>query len=149
PVTMKYLFHARKRGTKVAMVNPYFEPGMKRYWIPSILESALFGTKFADAWFPVDTGGDLAFLQGVFKILVARDWVDWDFVSRCSVGFEESCAGAAQLSWEYLEKQSGTTREQMQRFAEMLRQARKGIFVWSMGLTQHRHGVQTIEALIN
>src|SRR2546422_4266603 len=31
----------------------------------------------------------------------------------------------------------------------MLRDARNGIFVWSMGLTQHAHGVETIEALIN
>ncbi len=37
----------------------------------------------------------------------------------------------------------------MRRFAEMLRDARHGIFVWSMGLTQHAHGVETIEALIN
>jgi predicted molibdopterin-dependent oxidoreductase YjgC len=31
----------------------------------------------------------------------------------------------------------------------MLRDARNGIFVWGMGLTQHAHGVQTIEALVN
>jgi predicted molibdopterin-dependent oxidoreductase YjgC len=31
----------------------------------------------------------------------------------------------------------------------MLRGARNGIFVWSMGLTQHTHGVETIKALIN
>jgi predicted molibdopterin-dependent oxidoreductase YjgC len=37
----------------------------------------------------------------------------------------------------------------MRRFAEMLRDARNGIFVWSMGLTQHAHGVETIEALVN
>src|SRR5712692_2851130 len=56
PVTMKYLYHARKAGTKVAVVNPYFEPGLQRYWVPSVTESALFGTKFADEWFAVDTG---------------------------------------------------------------------------------------------
>jgi anaerobic selenocysteine-containing dehydrogenase len=79
PVTMKYLYYARKAGTKVAVVNPYFEPGLQRYWVPSITESALFGTKFADEWFAVDTGGDLPFLNGVFKVLVAEGWVDHDF----------------------------------------------------------------------
>jgi len=31
----------------------------------------------------------------------------------------------------------------------MLRDAKNGIFVWSMELTQHAHGAETIEALIN
>jgi predicted molibdopterin-dependent oxidoreductase YjgC len=37
----------------------------------------------------------------------------------------------------------------MRKFAEMLRDAKNGIFVWSMGLTQHAHGVDTIQALMN
>ena len=28
-----------KKGTKVAVVNPYREPGMMRYWVPSVVES--------------------------------------------------------------------------------------------------------------
>ena len=30
PVTMKYLYHARQKGTQVAVVNPYFEPGLQQ-----------------------------------------------------------------------------------------------------------------------
>lgn len=149
PVTMKYLYEARKRGVKVAIVNPYFEPGLHRYWVPSKTESALFGTKMADAWFSVDTGGDLAFLNGVFKWLAAEGWIDRDFVSRHTAGFEEAKAHVEKQAWEFLERESGTTRENMRRFAEMLRDAKNGIFVWSMGLTQHTHGVATIETLIN
>jgi len=149
PVTMKYLYSARKKGTKVAVVNTYFEPGLQRYWVPSNVESAIFGTKIADAWFAVDTGGDLAFLNGVFKHLVAEGWIDHDFIARHTAGFEEAKANVEKQDWELLEHQSGTTRQEMRRFAEMLREARNGIFVWSMGLTQHAHGVQTIEALIN
>ncbi|HSX78955.1 MAG TPA: molybdopterin-dependent oxidoreductase, partial [Candidatus Saccharimonadia bacterium] len=149
PVTMKYLYYARKAGTKVAVVNPYFEPGLQRYWVPSVTESALFGTKFADEWFAVDTGGDLPFFNGVFKILLSEGWVDHDFISRHTVGFEEAKANVEKQDWDLLERESGTTRQGMRRFAEMLRDARNGIFVWSMGLTQHAHGVETIEALIN
>ncbi len=35
PVTTKYLHLAKKAGTKVVSVNPYREPGMDRYWVPS------------------------------------------------------------------------------------------------------------------
>ena len=30
------------------LVNPYLEPGMKRYWVPSTASSALFGSDLAD-----------------------------------------------------------------------------------------------------
>jgi molybdopterin-dependent oxidoreductase alpha subunit len=149
PVTMKYLYHARQKGAKVAVVNPYFEPGLKRYWVPSVPESAVFGTRFADEWFAVDTGGDLAFLNGAFKVLVAEDWIDHDFVSRHTTGFAEAKAAVLAQEWGRLERESGTSRAEMARFARLLREAQSGILVWSMGLTQHAHGVPTIQALIN
>ena len=44
PVTTKYLHEAKARGAQVAVVNPYREPGLTRYWIPSIASSAIAGT---------------------------------------------------------------------------------------------------------
>ena len=149
PVSMKYLYEARLAGTHVAVVNTYFEPGLQKYWVPSVPESAVFGTRFADDWFGVDTGGDLAFLCGVLKALIAGGGVDADFVARSTTGFAAAQAQVAGMTWEQLEQGSGTARAEMERFARLLAGARNGIFVWSMGLTQHAHGVATIEALVN
>jgi molybdopterin-dependent oxidoreductase alpha subunit len=149
PVSMKYLYHARHAGTKVALVNPYDEPGMERYWVPSELESALFGTKMADEWFAVDTGGDLAFLLGVLRILAAEGWVDREFIAKSTVGFEEAVEAAEAVPVESLERCAGVPRSEMRRFAEMLRDAKNAVFVWSMGLTQHAHGTDTVAALLN
>jgi len=149
PVSMKYLDAARRRGTKVAVVNPCEEPGMKRYWVPSVPESALFGTKISDAWFPVQTGGDLAFLLGVFRILCAEGWIDREFIDRSTSGFDEARAAAERLDPELLARESGTTPADMLRFARMLAGARNAVFVWSMGLTQHGHGTETVGALID
>ena len=97
----------------------------------------------------MDTGGDLAFLTGVFRVLVEEGWTDGDFIARATGGFEAAAAAALAQPWEQLEANSGTTRAEMRRFAEMLHRARHGIFVWSMGLTQHVHGVDTVRALVN
>src|SRR5947207_13455718 len=75
PVTTKYLHYAKKNGAEIAVVNPYREPGLERYWIPSIASSALFGTPLADDWFDVHTGGDLAFLVGVLRALIETNGV--------------------------------------------------------------------------
>ena len=97
----------------------------------------------------MDTGGDLAFLCGVFKVLAAEGWIDRAFVAAHTRGFEAALAHVETLDWETLERESGSPRAEMARFAKLLAQARNGIFVWSMGLTQHTHGVETIQALIN
>src|SRR5437762_8086312 len=99
PVATKYLHEAKKLGTKVILVNPYREPGMERYWVPSTLKSALFGTDIADYWFPVSTGGDIAFLAGVLKLLIETDRIDRDFIAKNTVGFEELKTRLASLEF--------------------------------------------------
>ena len=91
PVTMKYLHMARENGARIAVVNPYREPGLEQYWVPSIAQSALFGTKMADHWFEVDTGGDAAFANGVFKALLEMPGgIDEEPVRTRTRGFEEA-----------------------------------------------------------
>ena len=149
PVTTKYLFNARNRGTQVAVVNPLREPGLERYWIPSVAESALFGTKLADHWFAVHTGGDLAFLVGTLKALLEMDAIDHTFVAEHTTGFEAAADAAGAASWTDIQIESGGSRTDIERFARLLVDRPNAIFVWSMGLTQHVHGVDTIRALLN
>jgi molybdopterin-dependent oxidoreductase alpha subunit len=149
PVTTKYLHHAKQNGAQIAVVNPYREPGLARYWVPSIPSSALFGTALADHWFDVHTGGDLAFLIGVFRALIEADGVDADFVRDHAEGFEEARDRALASDWSALERDSGAPRERMAAFARLLVDRPNAVIVWSMGLTQHTHGVETIKALMN
>jgi molybdopterin-dependent oxidoreductase alpha subunit len=149
PVTMKYLYYAKRKGTKVAVVNPYREPGMDRYWIPSVAESALFGTKICDEFYTVHTGGDLAFLNGVLRHVIDNGWVDKDFVESHTSGFDALRASLEGQDWETLERSAGASRHEMMRFARMLSEHRNVIFVWSMGVTQHAHGTDTVRSLIN
>src|SRR6185436_12550926 len=117
PVTTKYLHEAKQLGTKVVCVNPYREPGMERYWVPSTLSSAVFGTDIMDYWFPVAQGGDIAFLYGVLKILLENGWEDRAFIQNHTEGFQELKWKVASLDFEVLESQSGLTRTDMQEFA--------------------------------
>lgn len=149
PVAMKYLYYAKKAGTKVIVLNPYEEPGLKRYWVPSVTESALFGTKIADEFFRIHAGGDIPFIYGVLKHLIENDWVDYDFVHQKTVGWEEVEAKVRSLSWETLERGSGLTRADMFRFAEMYGKATSAITVWSMGITQHAYGSDNVKAIVN
>lgn len=149
PVSMKYLYLAKREGTKIALVNPYREPGMQKYWVPSVAESAMFGTKISDEHFDVHTGGDLAFLNGTLKALLEMGAHDDRFIADHTTGFEAVRALITSAAWDDLEREAGTTRAEMERFARLLKSNRNTIFVWSMGLTQHKHGTDTVSALMN
>lgn len=149
PVTVKYLHAAKKADTKIVVINNYREPGMERYWVPSIPESALFGTKFADRFFLVNVGGDIAFLNGTLKHLIANGWVDQSFIAHYTSNFAALKDTLEAQPWEELERLSGVSKEEMLAFAEMVRDAENAVFVWSMGITQHECGEENVRAVIN
>ncbi len=149
PVAMKYIDEAKKRGTRVVVVNTYREEGLERYWVPSSWDSALFGTRIADDFFTVTNGGDAAFFTGALRHLIEAGRVDEEFIRRYTTGFDELRDYVRGLSWEQLERGSGTTEAEMRRFASLYAAADTSITVWSMGVTQHEHGQQNVFAISN
>jgi molybdopterin-dependent oxidoreductase alpha subunit len=147
PVMMKYLYLARKRGTKVAVVNPYREPGLERYWVPSNVESALFGTRMCDEFFPVHTGGDIAFVLGVLKVLLEDGGVDTAFVEEHTAGFDD--LGLDRWTLDDLSRMSGASIDDLRRFAALYTGSSAAVFVWSMGITQHAFGSDAVQAVVN
>lgn len=147
PVSMKYLHRARKNGARVLCVNAYREPGMKRYWVPSDPDSALFGTPITDRFYEVRVGGDLAFLLAVQKRLVADGKVRRDFIDVATEGFEEFAKHLEGLDEAELCELAGTSREEIQDFADEIAGAERGVLVWSMGVTQHAHGAETVKGI--
>ena len=149
PVMMKYLYLARKAGTKVAVVNPHRELGLERYWVPSNAESALLGTRMTDAFFQVHGGGDEAFATGVLKLLIEEGGVDEGFVRDHATGFEAVRDECSRHSLAELGAMSGVGEEGLREFARMYRASESAIFVWSMGITQHASGSDNVRALLN
>ncbi len=149
PVTTKYLHEAKQLGTKVVLVNPYLEPGMRKYWVPSSTRSALFGTDIADWWFPVTQGGDIPFLYAVLKVLIERNWVNQEFIDQHTGDWEELKARCEALEFATLATDSGLGREAIEEFAELLHRSRNAVLVWSMGITQHVYGGDAVSMVLN
>lgn len=149
PVAMKYLEQARARGARVVCVNAYREPGMERYWVPSSPRSALFGTRMSDRTILVKVGGDLAFLNAAAKRLLERGAVAREFLDSAVTGRAELETALAAQSLDELLAQAGVSRAELEAFVDELAQAARGVLVWSMGITQHVHGADTVRAIAN
>lgn len=149
PVFMKYLYLAKKRGCRVVVVNPYLEPGLERYWVPSSLESAVFGTKVCDLHLPVRPGGDVALANATLKRLIDRGAIDRAFVDAHTDGWGELVAALADQDAADLLDQAGVTEEQLEAFVDLYASASAAVLVWSMGITQHRDAVDGVRAIVN
>jgi molybdopterin-dependent oxidoreductase alpha subunit len=149
PVFMKYLYLARQRGCRVVVVNPYLEPGLDHYWVPSNVESALFGTRMCDLHVPVRPGGDVALANLVVKRLAAADAVDEEFVAAHTEGWQDLLGHLEDQDDEHLLAVAGVDEPTLQAFVDTYAEAASAILVWSMGITQHTTSVAAVQGIVN
>lgn len=78
---MKYYLDAKRAGAKFIFIDPIYN------------DSAMI---LADEWFPVRPATDHALALGMAHTLITEDdpqtnpLIDWDFLDRCCVGFDEA-----------------------------------------------------------
>lgn len=149
PVFMKHLYLARKNGLRIVVVNPYLEPGLERYWVPSTVESFLFGTELCDLHVPVRPGGDVALATAVLQKLVEWDAVDRAFVDAHTEGYDDLVASLDDHRHDELCAAAGVGPEVVEAFAREYAGASSAVLTWSMGITQHTDAVQGVQAIVN
>ncbi|HLM63191.1 MAG TPA: molybdopterin-dependent oxidoreductase [Acidimicrobiales bacterium] len=149
PVFMKYLYLARRRGCRVVVVNPYLEPGLERYWVPSNVESAIFGTRMSDLHVPVRPGADVALATAALKRLAERGGLDEAFVADHTEGWGETAAALAGQGLDDLLRVAGVDAATLDAFVDELVRARGAVHLWSMGITQHRTAADGVRAIVN
>lgn len=149
PVFTKYLYEAKRNGARVVVINPYLEPGLDRYWVPSKPESFLFGTKLCDLHVPVRPEGDVALANALLKLLIERGAVDNSFIAAHTDGWDDLVRHLRTLSLDELLEASGVDRRTLAQLADLYAAASSAVLIWSMGITQHRYGVEGVQAIVN
>lgn len=155
PVSTKYMLAAKKKGTKIIVINPYKEPAMDKYWVPSNLESALFGTKVADDFYQVNIGGDIAFMHGMMKHWFEMEEkahgsaINHDFVENHVNDYDEIKTHVKAQSWDEIVASSGVSKDRIIELSELLAHSKNAVFAWSLGLTMHSFATDNISQVAN
>jgi anaerobic selenocysteine-containing dehydrogenase len=112
---------------------------------PRRTETAMQATQH----YAVAPKGDLALLYGVANRLIARNWIDSDYIAAHTSGFVEFAAFVKQFTPERVAAEAGIDEEQLDRLVQTIHAGERVSFWWTMGVNQSYQGVRTAQAIIN
>ncbi|WP_089576922.1 FdhF/YdeP family oxidoreductase [Escherichia coli] len=150
-----------KRGAKMIAINPLQERGLERFTAPQNPFEMLTNseTQLASAYYNVRIGGDMALLKGMMRLLIERDdaasaagrpsLLDDEFIQTHTVGFDELRRDVLNSEWKDIERISGLSQTQIAELADAYAAAERTIICYGMGITQHEHGTQNVQQLVN
>ncbi|HWE79146.1 MAG TPA: FdhF/YdeP family oxidoreductase [Pseudolabrys sp.] len=161
PRMLHQLQHAAKRGVPIVTFNPLRERGLERFANPQSPTEMLSGssTRISSQYHQVKAGGDTAAMIGIAKALFGLEKqgktngggavIDHQFIAEHTHGFDDYQQSLEDTSWEDIERRSGLTRGALEAAAVVYAHAKSVIFIYGMGLTQHKKGVQTVQTMCN
>lgn len=149
PRLMRMLLAVRRRGGHVVVINPVIETGLVNFSLPSDLRSLLLGSKIASIYVQPDIGGDLALLTGVAKRIHELGAIDKRFLQENCNSWPALSERLRTMPWNEIYAKSGVSEDEINRLATIYASSKNTIFCWTMGITQHAHGVQNVQAIAN
>ncbi len=156
PRMLTELEKANKRGCQIVSVNPLKEVGLENFVHPQHIGDMLLNKRNAISTHYLQPliGGDFALLKGLIKAVFEIEknnpgMLDYDFIKTHTSGLEDLRADISTTSWELIVEQSGISKKQIIEVAELYCHSKNTIACWAMGLTQTKHGVITIQQVVN
>lgn len=128
PVIGSKIKRAKKiRGTKLVVID------VRKHEI----------AEWADLFLQPKSGTDAALLAGVTKYIIDQGWENKDFIEKRVKGFNEFKESLKGFTLDYVESMTGIPREDIERLAKMIHEAKSMVILWGMGVTQHLGGADT------
>jgi formate dehydrogenase alpha subunit len=123
----------RERNAKVILVDP-----RKTQW-----------EKWADFWLRPLPGTDIAWTNGLIRLLIEKGASSKDFVESKTEGFETLRSSVEKFSSEFVKNTAGISPAELEGVANLYRSAKKRAIVFGSGVTQHTYGTEIVKALCN
>ena len=133
PITTSYVWEARDRGAKLIVADPRVTPLART----------------ADVFLGLRPGTDSALMGAILNVLIARDWLDHDFIAAHTEGFEEAAQAVADHTPEWAARVCGVPASRIEQAAELWGTARTGMLLHARGIEHHTKGVENVLSCIN
>lgn len=154
PRMMGTLHELSRRGVPIIVFNPLRERALERFADPqNLIEMATYSsTNIASTYFQVKAGGDAAALKGIAKALLEIEAdqgqvLDQTFINQHTLGFEAFAQDLRDTRWQEIERESGLTRDDLERVAAAYAKSNATIITYGMGITQHNKGTSNVRLI--
>ncbi len=156
PRMLTALQKAKANGAIIISINPLPETGLMGFDNPQTVKGILgIDSALTDIFLQVRLNGDMALLQAIEILLIEEELkkpgtvFDHNFIEHSTEGFAELVKHLHEQDLHALVQSTGLDFTQVEETANILKNKKKIIACWAMGLTQHKNAVDTIKEIVN
>jgi len=102
--------------------------------------------KRSDKFFQIKSNTDVLFALGIAKLIIKNELYDRDFVKKNVFGFEEFKEYVSKLDLDFISKETGLNREQIEEFA-FEKKKKRGIIHIGYGFQRSLTGGEAVRAI--
>ena len=133
PTLTHWIWQARDYGAKLIVVDPRLTPIART----------------ADLHLPIRPGRDSALYGAILHQLIKHDWLDHDFISNHTSGFDEAKKAVESYDLEWAERETGIPKEKILQAAKWWGPAKTSFLLHARGIEHQSKGVENVLACIN
>ncbi|NIY46403.1 FdhF/YdeP family oxidoreductase [Cedecea colo] len=161
PRMLHSLRHAAENGAQIVTFNTLRERGLERFADPQKPLEVItpLAGNISTNYYQPNLGGDMAAVRGMAKALLEthrtqlargeKGIFDERFIAEHTHGIDGWFTEIDNTTWEHITRQSGLSEQQLRDAAAIWQQAERVICTWAMGITQHKHSVNTVREIVN
>ncbi|WP_342325404.1 FdhF/YdeP family oxidoreductase [Kosakonia sp. BYX6] len=161
PRMLHSLRHAADHGARIVTFNTLRERGLERFADPQKPLEVVTPKAgvISSSYYQPNLGGDMAAVRGIAKALLetqrqrlakGEDSIfDDAFIAQHTQNIDAWFAQIDATDWQTIEQQSGLNQQQLRDAAAVWQRAKRVICTWAMGITQHKHSLDTVREITN
>ncbi|KZX15528.1 formate dehydrogenase H [Methanobrevibacter cuticularis] len=133
PLFGRRVMRAKKNGAKIIVADPRYTPT----------------AKLADMYIEFRSGRDVPLINAMMKIIIDNDLQDDEFIKNRTKNYQRLKETVAKYDLDYVAELAETDPKKIEEAALMYAKADKAAIVYSLGITEHRHGADNVMANAN
>ncbi|HMS64674.1 MAG TPA: FdhF/YdeP family oxidoreductase [Ignavibacteria bacterium] len=156
PRMLNALQKAKANGAQIISINPLPETGLMNFNNPQKIKGILgITTQLTDVFLQIKINSDMALLQAIEILLLKEEdqnpgsVFDNEFINKNTNGYKKFIEHIRKLNLGELVDSTGIDLKKISEATNILKNKKKIIACWAMGLTQHKNAVNTIKEIVN
>lgn len=105
--------------------------------------------EWAESWLGLDVGTDIPLAHAIGREIMHAGLANETFIERATSGFEEYKALVEPWTLSLAERVTGVPAAAIRELAHAYARAERAQLCWSLGVTEHHNGTDTVRALID